>query len=149
MQKERKWLCHRLPSWVHPDDTVFFVTICCGVRGFNSLCRNQTADVIFESIDDRTQRGIWYPFVFLLMPDHVHTVIRFNLREGSLTTIISSWKGWIRKKTGVLWQSGFFDHRLRDEESWREKADYVLLNPVRAGLVANSEDWKYVWFPDG
>jgi len=34
------------------------------------------------------------------------------------------------------WQDGFFDHLLRSDESYGEKWNYVLQNPVRAGLVS-------------
>ena len=33
-------------------------------------------------------------------------------------------------------------------ESFREKADYVLSNPVRAGLVERVEDWPYVFIAE-
>jgi len=46
----------------------------------------------------------------------------------------------------IGWQLDFFEHRLRREESLREKADYILANPVRAGLVARSEDWPFIYF---
>jgi REP element-mobilizing transposase RayT len=46
---------------------------------------------------------------------------------------------------GIRWQRDFFEHRLRSEESFREKADYVLANPVRAGLVECEEDWLYTF----
>jgi hypothetical protein len=39
----------------------------------------------------------------------------------------------------------FFDHRLRDDEQFNLKADYILHNPVRAGLVTKVEDWPYLW----
>jgi hypothetical protein len=42
-----------------------------------------------------------------------------------------------------VWQRGFFDHILRSEESYRQKWNYVRDNPVRAGLVANANDWPY------
>ena len=42
----------------------------------------------------------------------------------------------------------FFEHRLRKEESFREKADYILANPVRAGLVERAEDWPYVFIAE-
>ena len=45
--------------------------------------------------------------------------------------------------TGELWQPGFFDHVLRSEESYVEKWQYVLENPVRAGLVKELEQWPY------
>jgi mono/diheme cytochrome c family protein len=37
---------------------------------------------------------------------------------------------------------------LRKEESYQEKADYIRANPVRAGLIAASEDWPYFWQAD-
>jgi hypothetical protein len=36
-----------------------------------------------------------------------------------------------------------FDHLLRSKESYAEKWDYVVQNPVRAGLTAAAEDWPY------
>jgi len=29
----------------------------------------------------------------------------------------------------INWQRDFFDHRLRGDEGWREKSDYILRNP--------------------
>jgi len=46
---------------------------------------------------------------------------------------------------GIGWQRDFFDHRLRKNEAYLEKAAYIRMNPVRAGLVASAEDWPYVW----
>src|SRR6266513_1346014 len=37
-------------------------------------------------------------------------------------------------KKRPLWQPGFFDHVLRNEESYSQKWDYVRENQVRAGL---------------
>ncbi len=41
------------------------------------------------------------------------------------------------------WQEGFFDHLLRSAESYSEKWEYVRLNPVRAGLCKEPEQWPY------
>ena len=49
------------------------------------------------------------------------------------------------KTIGISWQRDFFEHRLRKDESFRQKADYILLNPVRAGLTRNPNDWPYVF----
>ena len=46
------------------------------------------------------------------------------------------------------WQRDFFEHRLRSDESWREKADYILANPVRKGLITEVSQWPYVFFPN-
>ena len=42
-----------------------------------------------------------------------------------------------------FWQSGFFDHILRSDESYAGKWNYVRNNPVRAGLVATADQWPY------
>ena len=42
------------------------------------------------------------------------------------------------------WQKTFFDHLLQSSESYSEKWNYVRENPVRAGLVASTEDWPYL-----
>ncbi len=42
-----------------------------------------------------------------------------------------------------LWQPGFFDHVLRNDESYSQKWEYVRENPVRARLVPRADDWQY------
>jgi len=41
------------------------------------------------------------------------------------------------------WQPDHWDTRLRHEESYDAKWEYVRNNPVRAGLVVRPEDWPY------
>jgi hypothetical protein len=61
--------------------------------------------------------------------------------------VVTLWKRWTARHLGIVWQRDFFEHRLRSDESWREKADYILANPVRKGLVKSAEDWAYVFIP--
>jgi putative transposase len=78
------------------------------------------------------------------MPDHVHLLLSFPNTEKPIQTIVSKWKEWTAKTLKIEWERDFFEHRLRREESLREKADYILANPIRAGLVSTEEDWPYV-----
>ena len=77
------------------------------------------------------------------MPDHLHSLISLP-RDEDLSKIISAWKRFTARDAGIHWQSGFFDHRIRSDESLEEKAHYIRTNPVREGLVAKPEDWPYV-----
>ena len=43
-------------------------------------------------------------------------------------------------RTGQVWQHESFDHVLRQEEGVAAKVDYVIQNPVRAGLVRNASE---------
>jgi REP element-mobilizing transposase RayT len=82
------------------------------------------------------------------MPDHVHLFVR-----GSQIFRLGPWVGHLKqtlaKAAGLsrtkrqLWEEGFFDHVLRSDESYAQKWNYVLENPVRAGLVNSVEDWPY------
>ena len=76
------------------------------------------------------------------MPDHLHALIT-NAPDKKLGELIGSWKRYVTRKTGIEWQKNFFDHRLRNDESWDEKAAYIRANPVRAGLIKENETWVY------
>jgi putative transposase len=146
-QVGRKSPTHTIPLWVDPAQSVYFITICCAPRHVNQLCHKQLASFLFETVEYRCQQKTWFAHVFLLMPDHVHTLLSFPLSKTPMRKIISQWKAWATKQFGIHWQRDFFEHRLRDDENRIEKANYILANPVRAGLVKKPEDWEYVWFP--
>jgi REP element-mobilizing transposase RayT len=46
-------------------------------------------------------------------------------------------------RTGSIWQAGFHDHALRQEEDMRAVARYVVMNPVRAGLVRSVREYSF------
>ena len=144
----RKTLPHEVPLWVDPQKVVYFITINCAARESNQLALPQLAELLFETVEHRQQKGLWWPHLVLVMPDHVHALISFPPSGKPLDSIISKWKEWTAKKLGIVWQRDFFEHRLRKEESFREKADYVLENPVRAGLAKRWEDWPYMFIAD-
>jgi putative transposase len=82
----------------------------------------------------------------LLMPDHLHALVSFPTSK-DMKTVVTEWKKYAAHEFGISWQRDFFDHRLRNDESLRDKEDYIRMNPVRAGLVNRPEDWPRVWQP--
>jgi REP element-mobilizing transposase RayT len=112
----------------------------------NQLCRADTAGQLLESIAFRHERNDWYVDLALLMPDHVHLIASFP-RDKSMDVVVREWKKFVARSCGIRWQRDFFDHRLRGDEGFAEKATYIESNPVRAGLVSNAADWPYVWRP--
>jgi len=82
-----------------------------------------------------------------MMPDHLHLFVRgganFNLTQwmNGLKRAISVALGATNKSP--LWQPGFFDHVLRNDESYSQKWEYVRENPVRAGPIVRADDWPY------
>lgn len=43
----------------------------------------------------------------------------------------------------VLWQKGFYEHVLRADESIKDVAGYIWLNPVRNGMMENPESYPF------
>ncbi len=143
----RKHLPHDVPLGVGSDGQVFFITVCAAERDSQPLIQAGTPEILMESVRHRHNEGLWFARVFIVMPDHVHLLIRMS-DTAVLCHSITQWKRWTARQGGFVWQRDFFDHRLRSDESSREKADYILNNPVRAGLCDKPEDWPHRWVAD-
>jgi hypothetical protein len=51
----------------------------------------------------------------------------------------------VLNRRGLVWQNESFDRVLRQEERIPEKVDYIIQNPVRAGLVNSAAKYPWVW----
>jgi hypothetical protein len=90
------------------------------------------------------------------MPDHVHMLFT-PLRDGNgwpypIQKILKMIKGTSARdinrlfgRVGPVWQDESFDHVLRSQDSLEEKIEYIRMNPVRAGLVQEPEDYRWLW----
>jgi REP element-mobilizing transposase RayT len=141
MLPERRHLGHAIPEWVDKTDA-WFVTICCKQRGVNSLANDEVAACFHKTIGIHTQAGNLAPIIWVLMPDHLHLIAKWNHARGMRRTIADI-KRYLAANMGVEWQKGFFDHRLRSDSELRRKSGYVAMNPVRAGLAASPGEWKF------
>jgi len=127
---------------------IFSITVCTLTR--RPLFRNETwANLVVGSLEtgpfgENTDR-----YALCLMPDHLHLLL--TCQDGNLIDLLSGWKSYsanlLRKSAleGACWQRGFHDHGLRREEDIRSTADYIVNNPVRAGLVENWISYPYSW----
>ncbi len=83
------------------------------------------------------------------MPDHFHALIELG-EDACLSTTVGSVKGVTARianqraaRQGPLWEKGFHDHALRDDEEVETVARYIIANPVRKGLVEDPMDYPY------
>jgi REP element-mobilizing transposase RayT len=93
-------------------------------------------------------------FAFVVMPDHLHWLLELRDRQ-SLSSVVKRVKGGSairinqrRGQSGSIWQPGFYEREVRKEESLESIGDYIIHNPVRAGLVARAEEyplWDLMW----
>lgn len=82
------------------------------------------------------------------MPDHLHVVTAGETSDSDLIRFINGARQrsgyWhVQRYSTPLWQTGWFDHIIRDHESIERHVSYTLANPVRAGLIDSWEDWPY------
>jgi putative transposase len=141
---KRTRLQHSIPSWVQ-DGSVYFITINAVQRHINQLAKPVIAEAIKDSIQVYKDAHKWHPKLVVIMPDHLHMLVSLNTAHSSIRQIISPWKSYLKRSQLIEWQEGFFEHRIRDRVSLEEKEQYLRMNPVRAGLVEDPEEWPYLW----
>lgn len=129
---------------VFPDAPLYFVTFT--TRDRTQLCPLEQAREAFDLYATRalTEHNVAVGR-YVIMPDHIHLFVR-----GSDDFLLIRWVAGLKRAISValqagnqLWQPGFFDHVLRSDESYGQKWLYVRDNPVRAGLVSDSDAWPY------
>lgn len=84
------------------------------------------------------------------MPDHLHLLVEGRREDADFRRYMQNWRkrtGWAAKPFigGPLWQDGYFERVLRREEATESVIDYILANPIRAGLVQNAMDYPFSW----
>lgn len=100
------------------------------------------------------RRGFSSTLAYVLMPDHLHWLVQ--LHNGSLSALLQRFKSCsasqvnrLLRRTGkTLWQPGFHDRAVRDDEDIRAIARYIAANPIQAGLVRNIGQyphWDAIW----
>lgn len=81
------------------------------------------------------------------MPDHIHLLVILGVRL-SLSRCMARLKAKTASRLyGVAgeWQSGFYDHRLRDTDDRAPVFRYIHRNPYVENLVPSNVQWPH-WY---
>ena len=87
---------------------------------------------------------MWRLSLFLVMPDHLHMIVRFPSARNEMERTVADTKRWLSAAYGLRFQRGFFETRLRNDAHHAEKFCYICRNPVRKGLCASARAWPFV-----
>jgi len=87
---------------------------------------------------------------WVVMPNHAHAVVS-PMPNHALSEIVKSWKGYTGREANKLlkqagtafWQPEAFDHWVRNDDERFRISRYVTHNPVKAGLCAAPEAWRW------
>lgn len=129
------------------DAPIYFVTACT-CRRRKILAQSQVHSALTAFARKGPRFGAWLGR-YVVMPDHLHAFVALDDEKITLAQWMKSLKNAVSKTLreqeipAPHWQKTFFDHVLRNSESYSEKWDYVCENPVRAGLVKESKDWPF------
>jgi REP-associated tyrosine transposase len=89
---------------------------------------------------------------YVIMPDHLHLLFTpLESVEKSVQLIKGGFSFRAKRElawNGEIWQPGFTDHRIRDEEDWQHHLSYIRNNPVNAHLVSSLADYEFVGIRD-
>jgi putative transposase len=109
--------------------------------------------LVVEQMRSADETGMVNSMAWVVMPDHLHWL--FQLQQASLAELVCRVKSrsshsinpW-RREQGRLWQQGYHDRALRRDEDLKNAARYIIMNPLRAGLVKRVGDyplWDAIW----
>ena len=135
---------------------------------FQFLNRDRTREWFIESLDSARKKHRFDLWAYVIMPEHVHLLLsprEPGIKMGSIVGGIKEqvarkairylkehspqWLDRITVSEGKrtrrrLWQpGGGFDRNAYEIETIHHMIEYIHENPVRRGLVARAEDWRW------
>lgn len=106
------------------------------------------AELVVKSIDCGAELEHYEIHAWVIMPNHVHLLLTPCV---SLSKLLGSLKSTTAKRANLLlcqtshpfWQDESYDHLVRNDDEFRRVQRYIENNPVRAGLVATAEEYRW------
>lgn len=137
----------RLPGVSYVGIQRYLLTLCTAERRTWFADARVADQVQSQLLHSAADHGFVIP-VYCLMPDHAHLLVEGTTPGSDLPRFVSSFKqksgfAFARQRPERLWQIGYHDRILRNDEATLAVVRYILENPVRAGLVARFSDYRY------
>jgi putative transposase len=140
----------RLENFSYVGQYRYFLTICANRRE-PVLTSARVACVVIEQLLRSAKARAFEVLAYGAMPDHIHALV-VGLTDASdfreFVRVYKQhmghwWKHELRQRA-PLWETSYYDRVLRDEDQNEGVIRYILMNPVRAGLVDDPREYPYV-----
>jgi len=137
----------RLPNFDYLGTFAYSITINTDYRK-KYFSDYHNVELVFSVLEQSSRKLQFQVCIYCFMPDHLHLLLKGETHKADLKKFVRIFKqrsGYVFKQENKckLWQPSFHDHVLREEEDQLEVARYILLNPVRKGLVDNYKDYPF------
>jgi putative transposase len=97
--------------------------------------RTANAELFISTLFQHRDKGRFQLHGFVVMPDHVHILITPAIDQSTAKCIQFIKGGYsfaVRNQSpGEIWHSGYHEHRIREEEDFDRKLQYIANNPAR------------------
>ena len=128
----------RLPPESYKGPAAFSVTVSTAGRA-PLFKKPETVQLCLSALSETASLHHMDVLAYCFMPDHLHLLVQAR-DDGSFLRFMKAFKqisGYRYRRSAMqpLWQKGYYDHVLRREEDVNQVAEYIMHNPVRAGLV--------------
>lgn len=144
--------CHLRKGRVSESDRIYLLTaVTCQRKPVFANWR--LGRLLVEQLRSAEEAAIANSMAWVIMPDHLHWLV--ELQRGSLAELMCRIKSrsscsinLMRGEQGRVWQRGYYDRALRRDEDLKDAARYVVMSPLRAGLVKRVADyplWDAIW----
>jgi REP element-mobilizing transposase RayT len=105
-------------------------------------------DILSEALNFRADKTNAKVMAYVFMPSHIHLALKINgdnlssfMRDFKKYTAQSSLASLIHK--GKIWQDRYDRVAIWNEDILLQKIRCIHNNPVKAGLVGDSEKWRW------
>lgn len=151
------------------DESFFFVTTTI-VEFTNIFKIYECCDALISNIIHYQKRYKFDVLAYVIMPSHFHWIVQVDKSRGTISDImrdIKKYSAWdimeilenMKRKDfeeifnrnakeypdrkRKFWKKRFDDQVIRNQKMFWTKLKYIHNNPVKAGIVARPEDYKY------
>ena len=142
---------NRLTEYDYSTSNAYFITICTHNRE-NLFWRDVGAiidrpeKVPLNKLGMMVKQAVFdipkhYPAITVdysvIMPNHIHLLLQINtvingrsMIAPTISTVVRLMKGAVSKQAGFsVWQKGFYDHVIRNDNDYRDIWNYIEGNP--------------------
>ena len=138
----------------HQSKQSHFITFTC-YRRLRHLATPEARDIVVAALEHARGRYRFRVYGFVVMLEHVHLLVS-EPDKGMVANAMQSLKIASALRTASsrqfegrrspLWQKRSYDRNVRGYPEFVEKLRYIHRNPVKRGLCARPEDWKWSSF---
>jgi putative transposase len=136
------------PEAILSSDRIFFVTTKTSMAR-RLLQPERNALLLIDVLRSNVAAGKFQLHDFVIMPDHMHLLLTLPSDmtiEKAMQLIKGGFSYRLKKEFGYqgeVWQRGFSEVRINDGQSFLQHREYIVQNPVKAGLVKTAEQYPY------